>query len=286
MKVVSASGLGAAVCALECPSAGGLETENFAFGLVTDLHYADMDMRNNRHYRDSLAKFEACVARFNDLEPAFVVELGDFIDGGEKDAEIAHLEKIAGVFGLFGGGRYHVLGNHDMATLSKEEFIALSGALGKWYSFSHGRFHFIVLDGNFNADGSDYNAGNFVWTDTWIHPPQKDWLLGELERFRDGSVIVFIHQNLDDDPADAKNMHRVNNAPEIRRILEGAGNVQAVFQGHKHVGGFSVVNGIPYVTLGAAVEGPGLENNAFALAKSADGTMSMTGFGTQVSYDL
>jgi len=286
LTAVSVSGLGAALCTAGSPAGTGQGAQTLSFGVIADLHYADMEMRNNRYYRDSLGKLAECIELFNERKPAFIIELGDFIDGGLKESEIVNLARIRAVFDLFRGDRYHVLGNHDLATMSKEEFLKLSGARGAFYAFSYGLFHFIVLDGNYNADGSEYNAGNFIWTETWIHTPQQEWLRSELERFRGGEVIVFVHQTLDDDPVDSENLHRVNNAPEIRSILEEAGNVRAVITGHKHAGGFSVVNGIPYVTLKGAVEGPGTENNAFCLFEWSCGRLKMEGFGKQDGYNL
>ena len=62
----------------------GSETPLVRFGLVTDLHYADIDTAGSgataRHYRDSLPKLAAAVADFNRRAEDFVVELGDFKD--------------------------------------------------------------------------------------------------------------------------------------------------------------------------------------------------------------
>lgn len=278
------------VCVTVSTSAGASRndtvTDSISFGMVTDLHYAEKEMRNNRYYRDSLEKLTESIALFNERRPAFIIELGDFVDAGEKEIEIGYLEKINSVFSLFNGDRYYVLGNHDLATLSKDEFLSVSGAVGNYYSFDYDSFHFIVLDANYNEDGSDYNAGNFIWTETYIHASQQKWLKEDLENAGDTTVFVFVHQTLDDNPDDERNLHRVNNAPEIRRILDEAGTVRAVFQGHKHSGGFSVMNGIPYVTLKGAVEGPGLENNKSAIADCTIGRVQIEGFGKQERFEL
>ena len=65
--------------------------------------------------------------------------------------------------------KYHVLGNHDADSISKEQFLAnikntnISDG-SKYYSFDLKGLHFIVLDANYCADGSDYDHGNFSWT--------------------------------------------------------------------------------------------------------------------------
>jgi len=176
---------------------------------------------------------------------------------------LKYLHAIREVFADLESQRYYVLGNHCVQTLTKTEFLANCGAELKKsrYSFDHGPYHFVVLDANFKRDGSPYAAGNFSWTDTWIHKPQQQWLAEDLKKAGDKTTIVFVHQNLDKE----QDPHGVKNAPEIRSILENSGNVSAVFQGHMHAGGYRKIGGIHYCTLRAMVEGPTTENNAYAI---------------------
>ncbi|MHB9029417.1 MAG: metallophosphoesterase [Candidatus Latescibacterota bacterium] len=280
----NAAGIGLAAGSSGCASArkGGASGDTLRFGVITDLHYADREPWTVRHYRDSLAKLEECVRVMNGARPAFLIELGDIIDKAEKDIETGYLRTVNDAFGKFRGPRYYVLGNHDVATFSKEEFLALSGAPGGVYAFDAGEYRGIVLDGNFNPDGGDYKAGNFNWTESYIHAAQREWLGKELERAGDRRVLVFVHQNLHDE----SNPHGVKNAPEVRSILERAGNVIAVFQGHDHAGDLRTVNGIPYITFEAAVDGPGLENNAFTLVTVEKERMRMQGYGKQDSHEV
>ena len=71
---------------------------SLAFGVITDLHYADKDMAINRFYRESDKKLRACIDTFNDLKPSFVIELGDFIDKAERQVEIGYLEAIDRIY--------------------------------------------------------------------------------------------------------------------------------------------------------------------------------------------
>lgn len=239
---------------------------SLAFGLVTDVHYADAPPGGSRHYRDSLAKLQQAVATFNEEDLAFIAELGDFVDAGPSKAkEIEHLHAVDKVYRSFRGERHYVLGNHCLHALTKNEFLANCGARIKktYYSFDSAQFHFVVLDANFRRDGTPYAAGNFTWTDTWIHPVQQRWLADDLRRAAGKKTFVFLHQNLHDED----NPHGVKNAPQVRRVLESAGNVVAVFQGHMHTGGHAVIGGIDYCTLKAMVEGPTLENNSYAIVR-------------------
>ena len=280
---LSAAGL---LASSEGLAAADESAEPLTFGLVTDVHYADAPTRGSRHYRDSLAKLDQAVGAFNRRKVSFVVELGDFIDAGPSQAEeIQHLRRIDEVYQGLRGPRHYVLGNHCVSKLTKDEFLAHSGARVKrsFYSFDFGPFHFAVLDANFRRDGTPYAAGNFSWTDAWIHPPQQKWLADDLERAGTKKTFLFLHQNLQDET----DPHGVKNAPQVRRILEDAGNVVAVFQGHMHSGGYAQIGGVHYCTLKAMVEGPTLENNAYAIVTvQKSGQPTLEGFGRQEGMKL
>lgn len=72
---------------------------------------------------------------------------------------------------------------------------------------------------------------------------------------------MFVHQRLD--PA-SERRHLVKNAAAVRKVLEASGKVRAVITGHQHDGGQCKVNGIPYYTLRAMVEGPAPASNSYA----------------------
>ncbi|MFN9977156.1 MAG: alkaline phosphatase, partial [Phycisphaerae bacterium] len=65
-----------------------------------------------------------------------------------------------------------------------------------------------------------------------------------------------------------------------------SGKVLAVFQGHSHQNDLEEIGGIHYCTLVAMVEGSGVENNGYSLMEiEPTGTIRLTGFRTQKSYD-
>lgn len=245
-------------------SAGEGAAAAFSFGLVTDVHFADVAPAGTRCYRDSQEKLRLAVETFNRRRVSLVVELGDFVDAGAGKADdLTYLHAIREVFQDLKCPRHYVLGNHCVARLTKTEFLANCGAAVKksHYSFDAGRYHFVVLDANFKKDGSPYRAGDFSWTDTWIHRTEQRWLAKDLQTARGKKTVVFVHQNLDKE----KDPHGVKNAPELRAVLEHSGNVLAVFQGHLHSGGYAKLGGIHYCTLRAMVEGPTAQNNAYAV---------------------
>jgi len=259
------------------------------FGIVTDAHYADAAPLGSRHYGESLAKLTECVKLMNDKKVDFLVELGDFKDQGnpvsEKDT-LKYLEAIEQIFTQFNGPRYHVLGNHDVDCISKAQFLARVENTGiskssKYYSFDFNDLHFVVLDANYKADGSDYDHGNFDWTDANISANEINWLKNDLGS-TSTPVIVFVHQRLD-----GKGSHSVRNASEVRQILQENERVLAVFQGHKHAGDYSHIENIHYYTLKAMIEGAGEKNNSYAIVEVLDNQdIVLTGYRRAMSREM
>lgn len=272
-----------------CPTGRGRRTGGVKFGIVSDCHYADADTVGSRFYRHSLEKLGECVEAMNEQQVDFLVELGDFKDQDSPPAEqktLSYLQAIESVFCKFNGPAYHVLGNHDQDSLSKIQFLTNIENAGidpgrSYYSFDSNGVHFVVLDANYKSDGADYDHGNFDWTDANVPPAEMQWLRRDLAASR-GAVIVLVHQLLD-----GTGPHYVKNAAEVRQIIEQSGRVLAVFQGHRHDGGYSRIEGIHYYTLKAVVEGPGPENNSYAIVEvKPDMSITITGYRKAVGKQL
>ena len=179
-----------------------------------------------------------------------------------------------------------------MDSISKDQFLSkihnsgFSKARG-YYSFNAGHIHFVVLDANYTRDGIGYDHGNFDWKDCHIPEEQLKWLEDDLKRHPQPAV-VFIHQQLDG-PAfpDDHTRYCPDNADRVRAILERSGKVLVVFQGHYHEGGYHVINGIPYYTLKAVIEGSGADNNSYAIVEVGnDLKIAIKGYRKAVSETL
>jgi len=268
---------------------GTAHKKNLRFGIVTDAHYADTNAKGSRYYRESLAKMTECVTLMNNKNVDFLVELGDFKDQNQpadENSTIKYLHTIEKAFQKFDGPRYHVLGNHDMDSISKAQFlnVARSTNIAKgsqYYSFETKDIHFIVLDANYRSDASDYDYGNFDWTDANIPREQLDWLSKNLVS-TSKPVIVFVHQQLD-----GQGDHTIRNAASVRHILQQSNKVLAIFQGHNHAGFYSRIEGIHYYTLKAMVEGSGEDNNSYAVIDIQNNlNITVTGYRKALSTEL
>lgn len=265
------------------------------FGIVTDIHYADRSPHGTRYYRQSQQKIAECVDLMNEQKVEFLLENGDFKDEGAKPDEqetLKFLDTIEKELSRFNGPIYHVLGNHDMDCIAKEQFLSKITNTGfpqaqSYYSFNMGTFHFVVLDANYTSKGVSYNKGNYDWKDAHIPDEQLAWLKKDLQA-NQKPTVVFVHQQLDS--AEYGKDHLIygpDNADAVRNILEDSGNVLIVFQGHYHTGGFHKVNNIYYYTLKAVIEGDGATQNSYAIVEiEEDMTIKINGYRRAVSKKL
>ncbi len=249
-------------------------------GMVTDLHYADKAPAGSRYYRETLAKLAEAGEQFEKDRPAVLIELGDLVDAADSvTTELGYLRRIHRRFAALPGKKHFVLGNHCVETLTKQEFLGEVGQERSYYSFDEAGVHFVVLDACFRADGVPYGRKNSRWDDANIPPEELEWLGADLQE-NQRPTIVYVHQRLD-----VQNRHGVKNAADVRRVLEGAEQLLAVFQGHSHQNDYRQAAGIHYCTLAAMVEGSGPANNGYStLDIFADGTLRITGFRRQSHY--
>ncbi|WP_276167337.1 metallophosphoesterase family protein [Zobellia alginiliquefaciens] len=242
------------------------------FGLVTDSHYADREPMGTRFYRGAVDKMSEFVNVMNKEKVDFVVHLGDFKDEGRNRDPAETLQfsrKLEEVYARFNGPRFHCVGNHDVDSIVKTQFLDNIENTGipngrSYYSFEILGYHFIVLDANFNVDGTDHF---FLEGDNWQNPnltrKQLEWLKTDLQKTQKPS-IVFCHHPLFKYERNGKRYH-INEHIETQKILENSNKVQAVFQGHVHEEHLEEINNIQYITQNAMVDFQGIENNSFSI---------------------
>ena len=153
------------------------------FGMITDIHFADVNSRGNRYYRESLNKLTEFIQVMKGQEIEFLIELGDFKDEDSppnENSTLKYLRKIEEEFRKGAKKTFHVLGNHDVDSISKAQFqseITNTGIPNEYtfYSFIEKDIQFIILDANYRSDGKSYDRGNFDWTarpdDNWTACP-------------------------------------------------------------------------------------------------------------------
>ncbi len=255
------------------------------FGVVTDSHYANRDPLNNRFYRQAPQRMQEFVDVMNREKVNFVVHLGDFKDEDPRKRPqdtLQYLKLLEGIYARFQGPRYHCVGNHDVDSITKEQFldnIVNSGISGdrSYYSYHSNGFHFVVLDANYHADGRDqfYKEGA-DWQDPNIPDVQLQWLKNDLKA-ASGPIVVFIHHPLFAYQREKYRFH-VQQSEQVRQILEDSEQVLAVFQGHVHDEHYQFINGIHYYTQHAMVEFDGLDNNSFSIVEVNAKSITINGY--------
>jgi alkaline phosphatase len=273
-------------------AAGADEATVLRFGVIADLHAHDTDSPLEGKWMTNTAeRLAAFTGAMNDWGADFVVELGDFINGwvvlGAEPGDPARIPEVLawadGLFAGFDGPRYHVIGNHDVYNLDKEQYQSILGIESTFYSFDVGGYHFVTLDVQFAEDGSDL-AHTYTGVAGFVPSAELEWLRADLAA-SDAPTIVFVHQPLDDF-IEEWGRPTVLNQAEVRTLLVEDGDVVAVFQGHTHSNVHRVLDGVHYVTFEALVDQGTPPTWAAVTLDSETRTIVIDGKGVQADYAL
>ncbi len=231
--------LGAGGCVFPRVLAGAGSPRSLCFGICADVHRDIM--------YDAEKRLSVFLARMRRVRPKFVIQLGDFCFPKPEN------DNFLRIWNGFQGRRYHVLGNHEMDSCSKQEIMDYWGMKRNSYSFDAGEFHFIVLDPNYlllDGVSVSYDHGNyFRHPEARGHVPAEEleWLREDLAG-TDRTSFLFSHQSLEHPKG-------VRNRKAVRAILEranreaGFAKVAACFSGHHHIDYSVEINGIHYVQI-------------------------------------
>jgi len=216
----------------------------FHMGVIADLHHG-LEPR-------AMERLEVFMEDVESRNPDCILQLGDFNFGTPPSRECIDLWR------QFKGNRYHVLGNHDMDFLTKDEMVEFWSMPGPYYSFDAGGYHFVVLDRNVlrTPDGYvHYGRANFyVDSEMRAHadPEQLEWLAADL-RLTGLPTVVFAHQGLGiDDGSGPADRARTTIETVLEEANRSAASVVACFCGHHHLDRYAVKRGIHYVWLNSA----------------------------------
>ncbi len=266
-------------------------------GLVADPQYENREAAGQRHYRESLWKLGEAIDSFNYYNVDFVQNLGDIINHGNEsfDSIMPFYDKLKA-----GTDNYHLLGNHDFAVDSSDMpgLLETLSMPDNYYSYIKKNWRFIVLnsmDYSFLAnplyqrdielidayyDNTGGQVNHYDWNGA-IGEEQQEWLKSELQTAEKESqkVIVFSHMPLRPEDVEEK----LWNADEIVKILEQSGNVVAHINGHRHKGGYALVNGIHYISMFGMVD---TEINSYGILEIYPDSLVLKGFGNQESHKM
>ncbi|KAG0603215.1 hypothetical protein M758_10G075900 [Ceratodon purpureus] len=274
----------------------------FSFGVITDIQYADIDDGRSflgvpRYYRHALVGLRRAVEAWNQKgDLAFAIHFGDIVDGWcPKDQSRAAFERVIGELENFKGGRvYHMVGNHCLYNLPRQELNEIFGipttkeGQQSYYSFSpNPGFLFVVLDGydvsalgwpedhphtkaameilntrnpNEEKNSPDGLVGverRFVKFNGGVGEEQLAWLEKTLQEATDAKQKVVICCHLPLDPGAAFPSTLLWNYDVLMEVVHKFNCVVACLGGHAHEGGHSVdSHGVHHHVLEAVLECP------------------------------
>ena len=232
------------------------------FAIINDMHVSSPDTGyENGIQRKLVGKSERLIKEFvqkmNEVEhPQFVVDLGDLIeDVGDKAGDTSYLKKAVDLLSLLNMPVYHMIGNHDIKTNSKEEVAKIFGYEKLYYSWDTSGHHFIAL--SFERDMDEKSPG---YRTTALAPEELHWLKLDLKKTHN-PTIIFSHYGLADDNMAGNFWFEqiadravLRDRKELRKIFEDSGKVKAVISAHQHWNRMFEYNGIPYFTVTSLVE--------------------------------
>jgi len=116
-----------------------------AFGAIADCQYCDVVRTSGRRYALSNEKLASCVDALNQMDLAYTIHLGDFIDRDWKSFDV-----VGPIFERLQMPHYHVLGNHDFSVADhlKKDVPSQMGMPSNYYDFSQDGWRYVILDGN------------------------------------------------------------------------------------------------------------------------------------------
>jgi len=263
-------------------------------GVIADVHAHDADSpaegKVMTNYGERLSVF---VEAMNAWPAETVVELGDLVNGnfilgalGDAARIPGILEDAMGYLDPLDCPLVHVIGNHDVYDLDKATYLEILGEQTTYYSFDLGAFHFVVLDVQFETTGEP--LAHTFWRVLGTVPEfELHWLREDLAA-RDRPTVVLVHQPIDSELDTLAGGPPISNNHEVQALLEEAGNVIAVFQGHDHENRYAEINGIHYVTFVEFTDHVGGSPVSFAYVQldATARTITIDGVGLQESWQL
>jgi len=213
----------------------------FQFAVISDSHIRLLDATEEGGYasnRLSIERAKHVVKCLNELQPDFVVHLGDMVHpipalSNHEDAVIMACE----IFSEIDVKLYTLPGNHDIGdkpnawlpapVVEEDSHLIFSKHWGPLYqSFSLDTCHFICLDTSIMNSGFKREREQRTWLESELHFAQKRGL----------RIIVFMHYPLFIcDPNEPTHYDNIDD-PARRWLLElfKQFRVEAVFSGHVH----------------------------------------------------
>jgi len=231
--------------------------QDIKIGIITDTHVHPnrIDKTNKsddapRYLNDKYIKvLDNFASQMDTFQPEFIVHLGDVIEGtnDEDFVGMQGLELVEKEMQKINVPLYWVIGNHDLRSVTREQFKKTLDLESINQTFDVGDYRFIILDANYNANNLPRSPEGNVYIRGQVPPREIAWFKKQLET--DKRVFVFMHHgvfqsNIPGDLKDdgvAKVKQSVKNSDELQGIFEEY-RVDGLFNGHMEARKYEKVN--------------------------------------------
>ncbi|WOL04429.1 hypothetical protein Cni_G13150 [Canna indica] len=271
----------------------------FSFGVISDVQYADIPDGHSflgvpRYYRHSMQVLQRAVNYWNAHKKLqFSMDFGDIVDGYCPKAEsLSAVQKVVKEFERFNGPTYHMIGNHCLYNLPRNQLISLlkmpSSHGHAFYDFVPCReYRFIVLDSyDISALGWPENHPNtlaamqileaknpnveknspsgmvglerrFLKFNGGVGKEQLCWLDSVLQDATEDGQNVIVCSHIPLHPGATSPEALLWNYEEVLDVIHRYKCVKACLAGHEHEGGYVIdSHGIHHRVFEAALECP------------------------------
>lgn len=123
------------------------------FGLIADVQYADipdgisLHTGKTRYFSSGISRLKAAIADFKANGISSVIQLGDLIDAHCGDESLSRIREITDIMDGSGLTWMNVLGNHEIANLSRDDVLPILFQDNPYYHRDIGSgFELVVLD--------------------------------------------------------------------------------------------------------------------------------------------
>jgi alkaline phosphatase len=221
--------------------------EDLKIGIITDTHIhpkrIDRDNKNQNAPRRLTEKdmipIRNFVADMKIFKPDFIVHLGDVIEGtNDQDyVGIMGINLVKNELEKIGVPIYWAIGNHELRSLTKEQFVETLGLSSLTQSFDIGDYRFVILDANYNVKNLPRTPPlDNIYIPGHIPPGELKWLKERL--MTEKQVFVFMHHGafLDGSVGDYDEKKRQN---KIKKSINNAKELQEIFKEYRVAGFFN-----------------------------------------------
>jgi alkaline phosphatase len=216
--------------------------QDIKIGIITDTHVhpnridrQDKRDESPRYLNEKNIKpIVNFVEQMKKFQPEFIVHLGDVIEGtnDEDFVGIKGIKLVKAEIDKASIPIHWVIGNHDLRSLTKEQFKEALELESLNQTFDVGDYRFVILDANYDEKNQPRSPGANTFIPGNIPPEIMEWF--EIQVQTDKKVFVFIHQGVFTHPTQG-DKHRTKrsilNAKEFDDILNKY-HVSGVFNGH------------------------------------------------------